>query len=335
MAHHFTNIQNSYPPFKKGGKTAFFCHSSFEPRTLACIPSSERCPNIVATFIFHSRDCLGSDKYKKNHAKIVDHFSEISLNDPIEVPVVFQHEDDLIATHGDSIVHALNEADDIVVDLSTFTRGVMVRIVDFILRSKGNKPLYIFYSEPDKYATEKNGNRIAWLAKGTRNIISVPGFSGEKQEDKKTLLVVLLGHNAEQSISTIGTVNPDMIVVVSQRTLMCRKKLQGVFLKNSATVVKQYADKIASILTVPLRGWEEMYDVLIRIKGLYSNQYNIIVSLDGTKIQAFGALAFCQRHQSVELLYAEPEEYNCDSYSEGVGVSWWVEVPDIGRFKKR
>ncbi|MEJ2529493.1 MAG: hypothetical protein P8Z39_05295, partial [Gammaproteobacteria bacterium] len=67
------------------------------------------------------------------------------LNDPIEVPVVFQHEDDLIATYGDSIIHALNEADDIVVDLSTFTRGVMVRIVDFILRSKGITSVYFLF----------------------------------------------------------------------------------------------------------------------------------------------------------------------------------------------
>ncbi len=278
---------------------------------------------------------MGSDKYKKNHARIVDHFSEISINDPIEVPVVFHHEDALIETHADSIVHALSEADDIAVDLSTFTRGVMIRLVDFIINRKGNKPLYLFYSEPDKYATEKNGNRSAWLAKGTRNIISVPGFSGEKHEGKKTMLVVLLGHNAERAISTIEAVKPDMIVIVSQRTLICRKKLQEVFLKSSASVVKQYADKIATILTVPQRGWEEMYDVLIRIKGLYNNQYNIIASLDGTKIQVFGALAFCQRHRSVELLYVEPEKYNCDSYSEGVGVSWWVEVPDIGMFKKR
>ncbi len=335
MAHHFTNIQNSYPPFKKGGKTAFFCHSSYEPRTLACISSSERCPKITSTFIFHSSECLGSEKYKKNHARIVDHFSEMTGNDPIEVPVVFHLEDDLIDTHGDSIIHALNEADDIAVDLTTFTRGVMIRLLDFIIQNRGKKPLYLFYSEPEKYATEKNGNRSAWLTKGTRNIISVPGFSGEKQAGKSTLLVSLLGHDVERATSTIEAVNPDMIVIVSQRTLVYRKKLQEVFLKTSANIVKKYADKIETILTVPPRGWEEMYDALIRIQGLYKNRYNIIASLDGTKIQVFGALAFCQRHRSVELLYTEPEKYNCDSYSEGVGVSWWVEVPDIGMFKKK
>lgn len=335
MAHHFTNIQNSYPPFKKGGKTAFFCHSSYEPRTLACISSAAGCQNIGSAFIFHSSNCLGSDKYKRNHAKIVDHFSEVSLNDPIEVPVVINHEDDLLAAHAESIIHALNQADDIAVDVSTFTRGVMIRLVDFIIKNRGNKPLYLFYSEPDKYATEKNGNRSAWLTKGTKNIISVPDFFGEKHAGKKTLLVALLGHDAARAISTIEAINPDSIVIVSQRTLMCRKKLQEVFLKSSASVVKQYTDKIATIHTVPPRGWEEMYDVLIRIKGLYGNQYNIVVSLDGTKVQVFGALAFCQRHRSIELLYAEPDKYNCDSYSEGVGVSWWVEVPDIGLFKKR
>ena len=68
---------------------------------------------------------------------------------------------------------------------------------------------------------------------------------------------------------------------------------------------------------------------------MYRNQYNITACLDGTKMQVVGAVAFCQKHPDIELLYMEPEKYNCDYYTEGIGVTWWLEVPDMQRFKKR
>ena len=328
------NIQNSYPPFKHGGSTAFFCHSSYEPRTLASIQSSEKCYGIGSAFIFHSSDYLGSENYKQNHSRIVDHFSAVSINDPIQVLVACDQKDDPIDVYSDAISKALSQADDIAVDLSTFTRVRMIRLIDFIIREKGDKPLYLFYSEPEKYATEKNSPKSAWLTRGAKHIVSVPGFPGDKQADKQSLLVLLLGHDTERAVSTIEAVNPDMVVVVSQGTLKYRKKLQEVFLKNNANIVKKYADKIATILTVPPRGWEAVYDVFSRIHGMYNNRYNITASLDGTKMQVFGALAFCQKHPCIELLYMEPERYNCDSYTEGIGVTWWLEVPDMNRFKK-
>ncbi len=334
MAHHFMNIQNSYPPFKKGGKTAFFCHSSYEPRSIASIQSSEKCHGIDSAFIFHSNDFLGSKEYKHNHAQIADHFGSVSINQPIEMPVDYDNKNFLLDSHRELIRQNLNEVDDIAVDLSTFTRGRMIRLVDFIIKEKGNKPLYLFYSEPEKYATEKNGKKASWLTKGTKNIITIPGFSGEKQDSKKSLLVLLLGHDSERSIATVEAVDPDMMVVISQGTLKQRKGLQEVFLKNNASILDKYANKIATILTVPSRGWESVYDVLNRIHGLYKNHYNITASLDGTKMQVFGALAFCQKHPNIQLLYTEPEKYNCDSYTHGIGLTWWLEVPDMNRFKK-
>ncbi len=335
MAHYFTNIQNSYPPFINGGKTAFFCHSSFEPRALASIRSSERCQGIDSTFIFHSNDYLGSETYKNNHSDIVDHFDSISTHTPIEVAVECAQKDDLTQSHQDSIKRALEHVDDIAVDMSTFTRGRMICLLDLIIREKGSKPLYLFYSEPEKYATESIGGIGGWLTRGAKNIVSVPGFGGEKQEDKKKLLVLLLGHDAERTISVVETEDPDMIVLVSQGTLKYRKKLQEVFLKGNANILKKYGDRIDTILTVPPRGWESVYDVFGRIHGMYRNRYNITACLDGTKMQVFGAVAFCQKHPSIELLYMEPEKYNCDAYTEGVGVTWWVEVPDMSRFKKK
>jgi hypothetical protein len=334
MAHHFVNIHNSYPPFKKGGRTAFFCHSSFEPRSLACIQSLTRCPGIDSAFIFYSNDFLSSKTYKHNHAQIVDHFGSVSINSPIEVPLDCDNDNYLLDLHRESISHAINQADDIAVDLSAFPRGAMICLVDLIIKEKGGKPLYLFYSEPEKYATEKNGKKATWLTKGTKNIITLPGFSGEKQDNKKSLMVLLLGHNSERSISTVEATDPDMMVVISQGTLKQRKGLQEVFLKNNANIIDKYAYKIADILTVPTRGWEAVYDAFNRIHGLYKNNYNITASLDGTKMQVFGALAYCQRHPEIELLYTEPEQYNCDEYTRGIGLTWWLEVPDIKLFKK-
>ncbi len=335
MAHHFTNIQNSSPPFKPGGKTLFFCHSSYEPRALASIKASERCHGIDYSFIFHSNDYLGSEAYRENHGKIVEHLGALSANAPVEVPVDCENRDDLIHSHQDAIKKTLQQVDDIAVDMSTFTRGRMICLLDLIIREKGDRPLYLFFSEPEKYATEQSEVNTAWMTRGAKNIVSVPGFGGDKQADKKKLLVLLLGHDAERAVSVVETVDPDMIVVVSQGALKHRKKLREVYLKINANIMKKYGPRIATILTVPPRGWEAVYDVFGRIHGMYRNQYNITACLGGTKMQVVGALAFCQKHPGIELLYMEPEQYNCDSYTEGIGVTWWLEVPDMQMFKKR
>jgi len=335
MAHHFTNLQNSYPPFKPDGKTAFFCHSSFEPRALASIRSSDRCHGIDYSFVFHSNDYLGSEAYRENHGKIVEHLGSVSTNTPVEVPVDCENRDDLIHSYRDSIRKTLQQVDDIALDMSTFTRGRMICLLDLIIREKGDKPLYLFYSEPEKYATEQAENNTAWMTKGAKNIVSVPGFGGDRQTEKKKLLVLLLGHDAERAVSVVETVDPDMIVVVSQGTLKHRKKLQEVFLRINANILEKYGPRIATIHTAPPRGWEAVYDLFGRIHGMYCNQYNITACLDGTKMQVVGAVAFCQKHPGIELLYMEPEKYNCASYTEGIGNTWWLEVPDMNMFKKK
>jgi hypothetical protein len=335
MAHHFLNIQNSFPPFRKGGKTAFFCHSSYEPRCMASINTSEGCQGIDSVFIFHSHNFLESKAYQNNHSQIVRHFGSVSHSDPVQIPVESSVKDKSLDTYKHLITEAITQADDIAFDISTFNSGIMIYLLDLIMREKGSKPLYLFYSEPEKYGTEKNGKTAAWLTKGVKDIISVPGFFGEKQEQRQSLLVLLLGCDAERAISTIEEVNPDKIVVISQGTLKCRKGLQEIYLKSHGQILERYADKIATILTVPPKGWEAVYDVFSRVYALYRNQYNLTALLQGTKMQVFGAVTFCQKHPSIELLYMQPEKYNSGAYTHGVGQTWWLDVPDMNLFKKR
>jgi hypothetical protein len=335
MAQHFLNIQNSFPPFRKDGKTVFFCHSSYEPRSLASIKTSQGCKGISSVFIFHSHNFLDSKIYQKNHTQLVRHFGSISDNDPIQIPVESSVQDELLESNNSIIIDAINQADDIAIDISTFNRGVMIYLLDLILREKGDKPLYLFYSEPEKYGTEKNGRTATWLTKGVKNIISVPGFLGNKEEQKQSLLILLLGCDAERAISTIEEVKPDKIVVISQGTLKCRKGLQEVYLKSHGKILERYADKITTILTVQPQGWESVYDVFNRIYALYRNQYNLTALLQGTKMQVFGAVTFCQKNPSIELLYMQPEKYNCNAYTHGIGQTWWLDVPDMNLFKKR
>ncbi len=335
MAHHFLNIQNSYPPFRRGGKTAFFCHSSYESRTLASMRLSEGLQGVDTAFVLHSDDFLESETYRHNHIQLVQYFGSISTNDPVQIPMQCGVKDGMLDTCSALITESLNRADDIAIDITTFNRGRMIYLLNFILMERGNKPLYLFYTEPEKYGTEKNGKRGAWLTKGVKNIVSVPGFQGDKQENRESLLVLLLGYDSERAVNDIEAVNPDKIVVLSQGTLKCRRGLQEVYLKSYSTVLERYADRIVNILTVPPYGWEAVYDVLTRIYALYKNQFNMSAILHGTKMQVFGAVTFCQKNPNIELIYVEPEKYNCEAFTQGVGQTWWLDVPDMSLFKKR
>lgn len=243
--------------------------------------------------------------------------------------------DNLLDSYRYLITESLNRADDIAIDITTFNRGRMIYLLDLILKEKGNKPLYLFYTEPERYGTENNGKKSTWLTKGVKNSIAVPGFSGEKEESRQSLLVLLLGYDAERAVANVEAFNPDKIVVISQGTLKCRRGLQEVYLKSHGKVLERYADRIVNILTVHPHGWEAVYDVFTRVNALYRNQFNISAILHGTKMQVFGAVTFCQKHPSIELVYMEPEKYNCDAFTQGIGHAWWLEVPDMRLFKKR
>ncbi len=297
--------------------------------------TSEGCQSISSAFIFHSNDFLESKIYQQHHTQLVRHFGSISTNDPIQIPVLSSVQDDSIDTYKHLITEAISQADDVVVDISTFNRGILIYLLDLVLKEKGDKPLYLFYTEPEKYGSEKNGRRGTWLTKGVKNIISVPGFLGDKQEQKQSLLVLLLGCDAERAIATIDAVNPDKMVVISQGTLRCRKGLQEIYLKSHGKILDRYAEKITTILTVPPQGWEAVYDVFARIHALYRNQYNLTALLHGTKMQVIGAVTFCQKHPGIEVLYSQPEKYNCNSYTQGMGQTWWLDVPNMNLFKKR
>lgn len=335
MAHHFINVQNSTPPFSKGRKTAFFCHSSFEPRCLASINTSDSCQGLDSVFIFHSSDFHNSEAYRQNHMDMVRDFATASINEPIQIPLESGVGDKSLDSYKHSIIDAINHVDDIAIDISTFNRGIMIFLLDLILRNKGDKPLYLFYSEPEKYGIEKDVKSTTWLSRGVKSVNAVPGFLGEKTEKKQSLLVVLLGCDAERVLSTIEIVNPDKIVLITQGALKCRKGLQELYLKNHGKILERYGEKIINILTVPPHGWEAVYDVFSRVHAIYRNMYNLTAVLDGTKMQVFGAVTFCQKYPCIELIYSQPEEYNSDAYSYGVGQTKWLSVPNMDMFKKR
>lgn len=335
MAHYFINLQNSTPPFRKGGKTAFFCHSSFEPRSLASIDTSDSCQGIDSVFIFHSYDFLESKLYLQNHTEIVRHFSAISTNSPVQLPIQSAVDSEFLETYRHLIIEAINRADDIVIDISTFNRGIMIYLLDLILREKGNQPLYLFYSEPEKYCTERDVKTTTWLTRGVKSISTIPGFLGDKREQKRSLLVMLIGCDAERAVSTIEMAKPDKIVLISQGALKCRKGLQELYLKNHGKILEKYGEKIATILSVPPHGWEAVYDVFGRVHAIYGSKYNLTAVLDGTKMQVLGAVTFCQKYPNIELIHSQPELYNCDAYTHGIGQTKWLSVPNMDMFKKR
>lgn len=335
MAHHFINVQNSTPPFRKDGKTALFCHSSFEPRCLASINTPDCCQGVDSVFIFHSHDFLESKIYLQNHTEIVRQLGAVSTNAPVQLPIEYGVDDKLLESYQHLIIEAISRVDDIAIDISTFNRGVMIYLLDLILREKGNKPLILFYSEPEKYGTERDAKSTTWLTRDVKSINTVPGFLGDKAEQKQSLLVMLIGCDAERAIATIEMVNPDKIVLISQGALKCRKGLQELYLRNHGKILERYGENIATILTVPPHGWEAVYDVFARVHAIYRNTYNLTAVLDGTKMQVLGAVTFCQKYPSIELIYSQPKQYNCDAYTYGIGQTKWLSVPNMDRFKKR
>lgn len=54
--------------------------------------------------------------------------------------------------------------------------------------------------------------------------------------------------------------------------------------------------------------------------------YNVIVAVNGTKLQSLGALLACQKNRAIAAMYAEPQVYNSTAYSVGTGRTWVLEL---------
>ena len=199
-------------------------------------------------------------------------------------------------------------------------------VLDYFKRINSRLKLFVSYTEPKQYSTEVEPD--GWLSKGVKRLIRVPGFNGHQNPSKKSLLVVIVGHEIERMQITIKNIEPQKIVLVGQ----------GVQQHGDATpqLPKRIADKlgadyagivdISGSIEIGSRAYRETQSSIQNIFARYSDEYNMTVAGNGTKLQSLGALLACQENRAIAAVYAEPQIYNASDYSSGTGGTWILQL---------
>lgn len=305
--------------------TALFCHASYEDRCLDALSFNLTAPLLKEVFIIKTTGHKIGSKYYNNYLKLKEHFEHQS-NMTVYPLDAERNEPVGLIRNIDGIVRALSHESmrNIIVDITTFPRERMLCLLDYLKKVKPESNLHIVYTEPEMYASESGDE--GWLTQGVRKIAPVPGFNGRQNPNKGTLLIVLSGHEAERAHITIRNMEPDKIVILGQGKQQYKNGVNKFTDSVINKIQRDYPEKILSLRNISSRDYLGAQNSIHEIADKYGAEYNIYVSIHGTKLQVLGVMLECQRNRKIQITYAHPQLYNINDYSRGIGRSWFVSL---------
>jgi hypothetical protein len=212
----------------------------------------------------------------------------------------------------------------VLIDISVFPKDRLFLAVDYFVRSLPQVKIVLGYTEPKSYDTDARTD--GWLSKGVVEVVSLPGFNGRQDPSKMSLLILNTGHENERMSITINNREPQKLVLIAQGDEQT-SVLTGRYAQRLFNRIRSDYGAIVDEESIVKANSKDIDSVRLAILDVYAkfaHEYNISVAFLGTKIQAIGALLACQGNRSIEAVYAQPQIYHRERYSQGVGDSYMV-----------
>ncbi len=313
---------------RTGCEMLFVCHASYEADR-ACNATLELGNSDLISNIKHAL-IIGTSTNLEAQSGYRECFNELNralMKSPTGriYPLTFARNDLVGMTKKihDSVGDVLSAYKGIVVvDASVIPKDRLWMILDYLKRINPILRVFIIYTEPAHYSTEIDPD--GWLSKGVKRIVRVPGFNGRQNPSKRSLLILIVGHEKERMEITIKNIEPQKIVLVGQgiqqhgenAPTLPRWIVEQLGVEHSNSVDKNGSIEIGS------RDHQGTNEAIQSVYDRFSSEFNVIVSTNGTKLQSLGALFACQKNRAIAAIYAEPQIYNSQNYSVGVGQTW-------------
>lgn len=249
----------------------------------------------------------------KDHISDYEHKNEYELVETsISKPIVT----------ADSYVNVIDKYRQKLIDIdcSTFTHEhifILFKVFDFL---DYKYSLNIIYTTVKEYSV---GKKNGWLSKGVKEIRNVLGYSGNMIPSKQLHLIILVGLENERIEKIIEEYEPSKITIGK-----CTKQSSSddnilELNKKHYADVENFINKVTSYISdskefefscsVP----EETYFCLNKIIN-ENEEYNNIIVAGNSKISTLGVMKLALENENLQLCYAQPLEYNIDSYTQGI-----------------
>lgn len=205
------------------------------------------------------------------------------------------------------------------IDCSTFTHEHILILIKIFIYFKYRKDINIIYTSVDEYSVGQLGG---WLSKGTKEIRNVLGYSGNLLPSKQLHLIIMVGLENERIEKIIEEYEPTKITIGkctksssldNKISILNQKHHQRIdnFIKN---VVSNMSD--SQEFEFSCDNPEDTFEVLNSIIN-ENSQYNNIIIAGNSKISTLGVIKVTEVNENVQLCYAQPLEYNIESYTSG------------------
>lgn len=210
--------------------------------------------------------------------------------------------------------------DELIVDISAVSHELLVMLIG-LMSTKGDfSRLTILYTSAEEYSYMTEPDQI-WLSRGVKEIRSILGFPGHMLPSKELHLVLLVGFEVERAAELIRCFEPSVLSIgVGHKDYSVSEKHHQnnrAFFESLKRFVDEQKNSSCEVYDFefscvnPERTKEDLVSHINKF-----HQYNTVICPLNTKISTVGAALAAIENPSIQLCYAQAEEYNTSCYAK-------------------
>ena len=291
----------------------FICPVSYESRCLsvARIVTQKNLENIL--FLYNS-------DYESQITENLSALKQLFIGVSTEVEM---RTDDPIATADNlmsKVVPVINQTTELcLIDITTFTHEQLLILTRLLIEVAPGKRIKFVYTGADEYSTNHH-EADKWLSKGVSNIRTVLGYPGIMLPSQKLHLIILTGFEAERAETLIFNAEPALLTLgLGARGQSVSEKLHKtnyVFHKRVEDFVQETLNSLESVQQFDFScvdPIQAMNDIIGAVDKFPT--YNVAICPLNTKPSTLGAALAATKYERIQIIYAQPAEYNTIGYS--------------------
>ncbi len=210
----------------------------------------------------------------------------------------------------------------LVIDITSLSHELLVILMGVLAANEALPRTTLLYVGAAQYGGN-SGKENMWLSRGVKTIRSVLGFPGLMYPSKKLHLVVLAGFEVERANEVISCYEPSSLSIGKggrdQSVSLDHFESNQLFFDklnyfiNEQNTYNHHIHHFEFSCVNPLLAKKQILDHVEKIKT--SSDENVVICPLNTKLSTVGVALAAVENQTIQICYAEPQEYNIESYS--------------------
>lgn len=290
------------------------CSSSFEERCMSVPKALD--PNTVAQALVCENEDL-SDIVGENTKRLMETFGRKAVRIALRTDNPLYGADSVQKALRD---HGYGAGRNFLIDVTTFTHEGLLILLS-VLRTNGSPTdtVLIAYNPAKSYAD--------WLSKGIGEIRSILGYPGSPRPSRKSHLIVLVGYEVERAGMLIDAYEP---AVISLGLGGEKESVSKDLYKRNIDFHNRLKEKLENVQEFTfscVNAFDTKRSIENQIKDF--KDYNVVLAPMNTKISSIGAALAAFSNESIQLCYAQAQQYNHEAYSTPSDECIVFNVPEI------